>query len=215
MSWAKVPTEPLLIEALTANDKMTYVALCIFANREGVCFPSRSTLSKYTGLSPRALTRSVANLCREGVITISERAGASSLYRVECIAAQSTPPPRMLSGMDSPSILDGEKVLDTSDVFQYFSECLPKHKIGNARDVAQWVRKEQRPRKWYTAFFEEVSRRPFLCGLNDREIFFPLSFLLREADEILYRGKYAPWQDTARRTAEFIKNGGLHDEAFS
>lgn len=208
-SWAKVPTEPLLIEALTANDKMTYVALCIFANREGVCFPARATLSKYTGLSPRALTRSIANLCREGVVSLSERAGASSLYRVECIAAQSTPPPTGAAGMASPSIPDGEKVLDTSEVFQYFSECLPKHKIGNSREVAQWVRKEQRPRKWYTVLFETVCRRPFLCGLNDREVFFPLSFLLREADEILLRGKYAPWQEQAKATAEFIKNGGL------
>ena len=211
-AWAKVPTAALTNEALSANDRITYVALCIFANRDGLCYPSRATLMKYTGLSPRALTRSVANLCREGIISATGRAGTSSLYKVASIATQATPAAAALEnaagGMATQATRESAKNEFVAEIIEVFNKALPQHKIGNAREVAQIIRTSSHAREWYIRLFHEVSKRPFLCGQNDKNIYFPLSFLLRESSEI-NNGKYLPWQETAAAAAEYIQQGGI------
>ena len=211
-AWAKVPTTALTHEARSANDRITYVALCIFANRDGLCYPSRATLMKYTGLSPRALTRSVANLCREGIISATGRAGTSSLYKVASIATQAIPTAaaqeNAAGGIATQAIHDSVINTSVAEIIEIFNKALPRHGIGNAREVAQIIKKSGHAREWYIRLFREVSKRPFLCGQNDKNIYFPLSFLLREAKSII-DGKYLPWQETAAAAAEYIQQGGI------
>lgn len=200
MRWAKVPTTPLQNPNLTASDKLVFVALCAHANG-GVCFPKRSTLALFTSLSTRTITASIANLCREGIISQELRTGTSALYRIRSIATDSIPAATGVEINATPASFEAVKCL--------FSEALPKHSIGKISIAARFVEERQKPYSWYLRLFEEVTTRPFLCGENDKKIFFPLSFILREADEILERNKYAPWEDAAQAAADYIRSGGL------
>lgn len=199
MRWAKVPTTPLQNPNLSASDKLVFVALCAHANN-GVCFPKRSTLALFTSLSTRTITASIANLCREGIITQELRNGTSALYRIRSVESDSMPAAQGVETDSRPERLEA--------VLQLFRDALPKHRVGKISIVTRFVEERQKSYSWYLRLFEEVSLRPFLCGRNDRGIFFPLSFIFREADEILENNKYAPWEDAAQAAAEFLRNGG-------
>ena len=212
MRWLKVPIEHLVYQSLSATDKIVYVALCAFANKDGTCYPRRSTLAEYTSLSTRSITGSIAKLCEFGIISQVLRSGTSALYRVECLARDSIPMNDV--GVESDSIRNEcdcvavDSILSAEEVFYYFNECLPAHKVGNRIAAMRFISDNSRPRSWYTKLFEAVACSPFLCGLNARKTFFPLSFLLRESELIIEGKKYAPWQRAAHDAADFLKNGG-------
>ena len=155
-------------------------------------------LAEYTSLSLRSITRALAKLQAAGVIEMYHRTATSTMYKVLPLATQSTSPAQC--DMDTQST-----PATAESVLKLFADALRGHKIGNRAFVTGYITREARPYRWYLTLFEEVSRRPFLCGANDRGLKFPLSFLLKEADEILNKGKYKPWTDTAEAVAEYLR----------
>lgn len=198
MRWARVPTDILTRPELDCNDKLVYVALCAHVNADGYAYPRRAVLAEYTSLSLRSITRALAKLQAAGVIEMYHRTATSTMYKVLPLATQSTSPAQC--DMDTQST-----PATAESVLKLFADALRGHKIGNRAFVMAYILREARPYRWYLTLFEEVSRRPFLCGANDRGLKFPLSFLLKEADEILNKGKYKPWTDTAEAVAEFLR----------
>lgn len=67
---------------LPSTDKMVLLCLCNFANDTGDCWPSISTLVKKTGLSERTVQRAIRRLIDAGILTIKERSGTSTNYRI-------------------------------------------------------------------------------------------------------------------------------------
>ena len=198
MRWARVPTDILTRPELDCNDKLVYVALCAHVNADGYAYPRRAVLAEYTSLSLRSITRALAKLQAAGVIEMYHRTATSTMYKVLPLATQSTSPAQC--DMDTQST-----PATAESVLKLFADALRGHKIGNRAFVTGYITREARPYRWYSTLFEEVSRRPFLCGANDRGLKFPLSFLLKEADEILNKGKYKPWTDTAEAVAEYLR----------
>lgn len=203
MRWARVPTDILTRPELDSNDKLVYVALCAHVNADGYAYPRRAVLAEYTSLSLRTITRSLARLREAGVIEQYLRTGTSPMYKVLPLATQSTPP--TLGGMDTQAIPQTAEAATPEAVLKLFADALRGHKVGNRAFVTSYITREARPYRWYLTLFEEVSRRPFLCGANERGLKFPLSFLLREAAEILDKGKYKPWTETAEAVAEYLR----------
>lgn len=209
MRWAKVPTTPLLMDDLSAPDKLVYVALCAHANRDGVCYPKRATLAEYTSLSLRTISTSITNLCAAGVITQELRQGSTPLYKVLPLADVAIP---QESGGIAPvatPLYTNETNKLIEDVKRLFLEVFAGHKLGNAAFVQNFIRGRGYPYKWYLELFELTSGYPFIRGANDKKLKFPLSFLLRESEEILSaRRKYAPWQDTAQAVINYLQEDG-------
>ncbi len=58
---------------LDVFDKMTYVALCKFADREGKCFPSLTTLAAVVGCGRSRLRKSLDNLKRSNYLRVDSR----------------------------------------------------------------------------------------------------------------------------------------------
>ena len=208
--WARVPTSVLQRPELSSADKIVFVALCSFADKLGRCFPKRATLAEYTSLSVRTISTSISNLTAAGVITQQQRTGTTPLYIVVPLApiARVEDTPANIARVASPAAYVNESGALADKVRRLFSEAFPGHGVGNTNYVQKYIRERGREYRWYLELFEVASKRPFLRGENDKRLKMPLSFILREADEILYHGKYAPWTETAEAVAEYIKGGG-------
>lgn len=207
--WARVPASVLQNDRLSASDKLVFVALCAHADKQGRCFPRRSTLAEFTSLSTRTITTSISHLIDAGVITQQPRTGTTPIYTVttlENIARDKEQKKAETLENISTGAEAGNALADR--VRRLFAEVFPGHSVGNAAFVQKYIRERGREYAWYLELFETASRRPFLRGENDKRLRMPLSFILREADEILYSGKYAPWKETAAAVADYIKGGG-------
>lgn len=66
--------------------QLVFFWLCDYADKKGVCFPSRKTLSKDSSLSLPTIDRSIKELCILGLITktkrFSENEQLSNLYQI-------------------------------------------------------------------------------------------------------------------------------------
>lgn len=208
--WARVPTSVLQRPELSASDKIVFVALASFADKNGRCFPKRATISAYTSLSVRTVSASIVNLVAAGVLIQEQRTGTTPLYIVVPLAPAASVKDthanftRVASQADCAD-KDDELV---NKVRKLFAEAFPGHTVGNVAYIQKYVRGRGREYAWYSELFETASRRPFLRGENDKRLKMPLSFILREANEILYHGKYAPWRETAAAVEDYIKGGG-------
>lgn len=86
--FVQIPMQLVLCHDLHGSAMKTYGALCLFANKSNVCWPSIHTLARITGLSKRQIARHLKDLEREGLITIKRRGkrkgkrGATSLYKL-------------------------------------------------------------------------------------------------------------------------------------
>lgn len=70
------------LQGMSPAQKAVLVSLADQANDEGVCWPSVGTLSKRTCLSERAVQGAVRWLQEKGALSIDERKGRSTIYRV-------------------------------------------------------------------------------------------------------------------------------------
>lgn len=60
-------------QKLPATTKFVLVVMADRANQSGFCYPSRKDIADKTGLSPRSVTRAIAELEERGLIKITER----------------------------------------------------------------------------------------------------------------------------------------------
>lgn len=199
--WSRVPTSILKRNDLTPADKITFVALCTFADKNGECFPKRSTLAEYTSMSVRSISTCIRNLTKAGVIEQIQRKGSTPLYIIYSL----------VNIARDKNTVENFATVDMSlceKVRALFHDVFPSHGYGNIDYVNRYIKERARTYQWYSDLFEVASRRPFLCGENDRNLKMPLSFILREGEDILYKGKYAPWTETAQNIAAYLKEGG-------
>jgi DNA-binding MarR family transcriptional regulator len=70
--YARVPISALL--RLDANGVQLYVALCAYARKDGVCWPSNAELSERTRQSSASVTRSMRQLVQNGYVETRGRA---------------------------------------------------------------------------------------------------------------------------------------------
>lgn len=93
--WAKVPSPALHDKRLKTSDKMTYVALCEFADRSGNCWPAVPTIAAVASLSVRAVQMSLSRLELIGYIQRRGRSeggrAKSNVYRIAVIPARPLP----------------------------------------------------------------------------------------------------------------------------
>ena len=79
--FVKMPVILLVDERLTANDKLVYLALGVFMNRQSrTCFPSVGTLVRASGLSKSTIFRGLKRLESLGLVQRMTQNGRSSLY---------------------------------------------------------------------------------------------------------------------------------------
>lgn len=74
--------------ALRGASLAVYIALCSFADDDGQCFPSLSTLAKTTGYAIASVRRSIDDLLEQGLITKTARkrpngSQTSNYYQIE------------------------------------------------------------------------------------------------------------------------------------
>ena len=60
-------------EKLTANEKYLYLAMSKYANKQGECYPSISTLAKVMGVSTRTVKRVLPKLEQSGWVVKRNR----------------------------------------------------------------------------------------------------------------------------------------------
>lgn len=82
-----LPSRAMFDKRMTPMSLLVLGMLCTYADREGWCFPSQSTLSKLLGISRRTVNRHVGNLTKWGYLTSEQRTRengslTSNLYRV-------------------------------------------------------------------------------------------------------------------------------------
>jgi len=87
------------------GQRVVYVALTLFADAEtGECWPSRETLAEHTGLSPRSVTRYVAELVRLGLVEVQatyDRRGYRAQNRY-VVHDANWAPPSLVCAVDEP-----------------------------------------------------------------------------------------------------------------
>src|SRR5690606_9661885 len=81
------------LQNMSPAQKAVLVSLADQANDEGVCWPSVGTLAKRTCLSERAVQGAIRWLQEAGALSIEERRGRSTVYRVT--PASYAPPQEM------------------------------------------------------------------------------------------------------------------------
>lgn len=216
---AIVPVETLRDNRLTPHDRAVFVALCAFANRNGMCYPSRERLSEYSGVSRRTISDCIGKLCEFGYLSQELRAGTSPLYIVLGRAAAAIPvtgsataatPSSGSRNTDEREPLSPvaapapEQITDTRDIKKMFEQITGgRGGIGSEYQIQKHLSKGH-GREYYALLFETVAETPYLMGDNLNHWAAPLSFILRNDEEIL-RGKYEPFEKNAARLAAALK----------
>lgn len=82
-------------EMLTPYEKLVFIYLKKYADKENKCFPSLNTLSKVSGISKRKVQDCIKSLQEKGVLTVKQRRKdnqglTSNLYTLHDTAAQWT-----------------------------------------------------------------------------------------------------------------------------
>lgn len=82
-----VPSRAFFDRRLDGTDMLVLGLICSYADRDGWCFPSQSTMSKLLGISKRTVIRHVQKLVDNGYIVSRRRtrengSSTSNLYRV-------------------------------------------------------------------------------------------------------------------------------------
>ncbi len=86
--FVQIPMQLVMCHDLHGSAMKTYGALCLFANKKNICWPSIHTLARITGLSKRQIARHLKTLEKKELITIRRRGqrkgkyGATSLYKL-------------------------------------------------------------------------------------------------------------------------------------
>lgn len=76
---------------MDSTPKFVLLSLADQANDSGECWPSVANLAKRTGLSERTVQYAIKQLVADGRITISERAGRSTIFTVQTPATVAPP----------------------------------------------------------------------------------------------------------------------------
>lgn len=64
--------------------KLIYVALCKYANQDGICFPSLKTLSQVTGIkSKHTIIKAINELLQYGMIEVKKNKYHSNIYQIK------------------------------------------------------------------------------------------------------------------------------------
>ena len=73
------------LAALTGSEIKTHLALAIYTNSKGTCFPGHETLAKVTGLTRRTIGTAITGLVKKvGLITV-KRQRNSTLYKLPAL----------------------------------------------------------------------------------------------------------------------------------
>jgi predicted transcriptional regulator len=64
----RVPSEPMEDKDLSAGTKLVLVALCSYANKDGIAWPSLTTLATYTNYNEKTIRRKISDLIEKDYI---------------------------------------------------------------------------------------------------------------------------------------------------
>ena len=85
-----VDNDILQDESMTIYEKMAYVILCCYADRDGICYPSYKTIAKKAGCSPRKAFDAVQSLEKSGLLIKQSQQNdngrnGNNLYRIVAV----------------------------------------------------------------------------------------------------------------------------------
>ncbi len=86
--FVQIPMQLVMCHDMHGSAMKTYGALCLFANKKNICWPSIHTLARITGLSKRQIARHLKALEKKELIIIKRRGksrgkrGATSVYKL-------------------------------------------------------------------------------------------------------------------------------------
>lgn len=74
---------------VSGSELLVLVALCEWANEDGLCWPSHDSIAKRARVSRRQVIRLVQSLVGRGLVEVDERRQRSNTYRIRCDVAMS------------------------------------------------------------------------------------------------------------------------------
>lgn len=136
-----------------------FVWICVHANEEGLCFPSRSTLAECSGVSVRTIDKYLAQLEDVGLIAKTKRKSASkdlnlsNVYQVMITDSGANSAPRSANSapggsanFDTVTIPINNSIHLTKDTpasFEEFWKSYPS-KVGKKKCLEIWLRSRVR-----------------------------------------------------------------------
>lgn len=71
------------VEEISPSERLVLTYICAYANKNGSCYPSQSTISKKSGLSRATVNSAIKNLENKGLLASSGQTGSSKTYQIK------------------------------------------------------------------------------------------------------------------------------------
>lgn len=197
---------------IRSTEKMVLMCLCDYANEEGHCWPSVSTIARKCSKGERTVQAALKWLEVEGFCTRHERAGTSTNYTVHprknCTPAKTAPPqllskppqelhptpanlapkPPMNHQEPSKGSASGDAPLAVDEVLEGWNILAAKHGLSQVRKLTDQRRRKvtaqarRFPVPDWQSVFGKISQSPFLRGENRQGWRCDFDFILSEGN---------------------------------
>lgn len=200
-----------------------YLAICAHADKDGQCFPSKTTIENVTGYSRDVVRTATNNLVALGLLTITSRqrpngSDASNLYQIMIISVGRDLPTSPSGVLDKPPLTKPINSVDKSTVRKDETELLEIVKQVTKRNFRVLPRGTKKLLDTFSlveidgalrALAADDWHRPKLRELS-------LDYLLRPSTIDKFLAKAAPINPnkTPERRAQFIRYEAAMSQAF-
>ena len=157
---------------LKGNRLLLFLALCDYANDEGLCYPSIRTLSKRVRVDPRSVQRLLSGLVNDGFVQrqINQAKGGANLYQLKLggdrsVTLDRSVTPRVTEQSSEPSMEPSKNIDIWFTGFQnlMIQLNLPKPRALNA-ERKKLLRQRIKEDKGEMDILNEISISDFLSG---------------------------------------------------